>query len=91
MYYSSGMSAKAVRVYRTYVNMMNEHIRARQLEDPFKFRFITTLPPSKEGQASGALLTGMMTMTTSLYFSCLWKDGGGRRAPLASLCLSVAT
>ena len=46
MYYANGMSAKAVRVYQTYVNMMNDHIRARQLEEPFRFRHIRTLPAS---------------------------------------------
>jgi len=32
--------SQAIRVYQTYVNMMNDHIRSRQLEEPFKFRHI---------------------------------------------------
>ncbi|CAM9757697.1 unnamed protein product, partial [Phaeothamnion confervicola] len=44
VYYASHMASKALRVYQTYVNMMNEQIR-RQMDvsNPFVFRHIRNL------------------------------------------------
>eukprot|EP00612_Vaucheria_litorea_P000458 CAMPEP_0171457986 /NCGR_PEP_ID=MMETSP0945-20130129/3841_1 /TAXON_ID=109269 /ORGANISM="Vaucheria litorea, Strain CCMP2940" /LENGTH=665 /DNA_ID=CAMNT_0011983695 /DNA_START=110 /DNA_END=2105 /DNA_ORIENTATION=- len=44
IYYASRLASKAIRVYQTYINMMNEHIR-RQMDvsNPFIFKHITNL------------------------------------------------
>ncbi|KAG5190345.1 cleavage and polyadenylation specificity factor subunit 3 [Tribonema minus] len=44
IYYASRLASKAIRVYQTYINMMNAHIR-RQMDvsNPFKFKHITNL------------------------------------------------
>jgi cleavage and polyadenylation specificity factor subunit 3 len=44
IYYASRLASKAIRVYQTYINMMNQHIR-RQMDvaNPFKFQHITNM------------------------------------------------
>ncbi|CAM9175745.1 unnamed protein product [Chrysoparadoxa australica] len=44
IYYASRLASKAIRVYQTYTNMMNQHIR-RQMDvgNPFRFEYITNL------------------------------------------------
>ena len=37
IYYASRTAKQALRVYQTYINMMNDHIRGRQLDNPFRF------------------------------------------------------
>mmetsp|Transcript_28895 Transcript_28895/g.60847 ORF Transcript_28895/g.60847 Transcript_28895/m.60847 type:complete len:783 (-) Transcript_28895:82-2430(-) len=44
IYYASKMASRALRVYRTYANMMNERIRCKMdLGNPFEFQFIRNL------------------------------------------------
>ena len=44
IYYASKLASKALRVYQTYVNMMNARIRAAMdLGNPFSFRHISNL------------------------------------------------
>lgn len=48
VYYASGMASRALRVYQTYINMMNNHIRSRQLERPFHFNHVRNLNRAEE-------------------------------------------
>jgi cleavage and polyadenylation specificity factor subunit 3 len=50
VYYANGLSNKALRVYRTYINMMNDHIRSRQLEEPFRFKHISMIQQKDMGK-----------------------------------------
>jgi len=44
VYYASKMASRALRVYRTYANMMNARIRAQMdVGNPFHFKFIQNL------------------------------------------------
>ncbi len=44
VYYASRLASKAIRVYQTYINMMNHHIRKQMdVSNPFKFHHITNL------------------------------------------------
>ncbi len=44
IYYASRMADRALRIYQTYVNMMNEKVRARMdVSNPFHFRHIHNL------------------------------------------------
>jgi cleavage and polyadenylation specificity factor subunit 3 len=45
IFYASKMAARALKVYHTYVNMMNAKVRATlTVRNPFKFDHITNLP-----------------------------------------------
>jgi len=49
IYYASKTSDKAHRVYETYVNMMNEHVRQQMdVSNPFRFAFIRNLKSVEE-------------------------------------------
>lgn len=44
IYYASKMAGKALRVYQTYINMMNQRIRLQMdVSNPFQFQFIRNL------------------------------------------------
>ena len=51
IYFSSKTSSKALRVCRTYVNMMNQHIRRRMdVGNPFDLRFIREIRAKEAAQ-----------------------------------------
>ena len=44
VFYASELAAKSLRVYQTFINMMNEHISSRaDVYNPFQFRFIRNI------------------------------------------------
>lgn len=44
VFYASQLAAKALRVYQTFINMMNKHISRRaDLANPFEFQFIRNI------------------------------------------------
>eukprot|EP01037_Dinobryon_pediforme_P019099 gene19099-19459_t len=45
IFYASKLASKSLRVYQTFINMMNEHIRELmdQFQNPFKLKFIRSL------------------------------------------------
>ncbi|CAM9705828.1 unnamed protein product, partial [Ectocarpus sp. 12 AP-2014] len=54
IYYASRLASKAIRVYQTYINMMNEHIRQQMdVANPFKFQHITNLKSIDQFDDSG--------------------------------------
>eukprot|EP00903_Cladosiphon_okamuranus_P022320 g20526.t1 len=54
IYYASRLASKAIRVYQTYINMMNEHIRQQMdVANPFKFQHITNLKSIEQFDDSG--------------------------------------
>eukprot|EP01028_Stygiella_incarcerata_P000911 TRINITY_DN1143_c2_g1_i1.p1 TRINITY_DN1143_c2_g1~~TRINITY_DN1143_c2_g1_i1.p1 ORF type:complete len:822 (-),score=241.90 TRINITY_DN1143_c2_g1_i1:1705-4062(-) len=54
MYYASALSRKCITVFRTYINMMNEHIRKRfEFSNPFNFKHITNLGSLEEFEDRG--------------------------------------
>ena len=45
VFYASKLATKALRVYQTFVNMMNQHIRTlMDVSNPFKLNFIKNMP-----------------------------------------------
>ena len=44
VYYASQLAAKALRVYQTFINMMNRHISSRaDVSNPFNFQFVKNI------------------------------------------------
>jgi cleavage and polyadenylation specificity factor subunit 3 len=44
VFYASRMATKALRVYQTFINMMNQHIRdLSDISNPFKFSHIKSI------------------------------------------------
>ncbi|ETV96210.1 hypothetical protein, variant 3 [Aphanomyces invadans] len=54
IYFASKLAAKALRVYQTYINMMNERIRKQiAISNPFQFEFISNLKSLKDFDDTG--------------------------------------
>ena len=65
---------QAIRVYQTYVNMMNDRIRSRQLEEPFKFRHIQ-VPPHSPLSQHPATASNRTHNLANLLFAYLARGG----------------
>ncbi|OQR83063.1 cleavage and polyadenylation specificity factor subunit 3 [Achlya hypogyna] len=54
IYFASKLAAKALRVYQTYINMMNDRIRKQiSISNPFHFEHITNLKSLEDFDDSG--------------------------------------
>ncbi|RHZ13979.1 hypothetical protein DYB37_008497 [Aphanomyces astaci] len=54
IYFASKLAAKALRVYQTYINMMNDRIRKQiAISNPFQFEYISNLKSLKDFDDTG--------------------------------------
>ena len=54
VFYASQLAAKALRVYQTFINMMNDHIAARAyVYNPFNFKYIRNIRDATDVDESG--------------------------------------
>ena len=57
VFYASQLAAKALRVYQTFINMMNDHIAARAyVYNPFHFKYIRNIRDASALDESGESL-----------------------------------
>jgi cleavage and polyadenylation specificity factor subunit 3 len=74
IYYASTLAKKCMSVYQTYINMMNERIRAQfSISNPFIFKHISNLKSMEHFDDSGPCVVmaspGMLQVLFFLFFS----------------------
>ena len=78
IYYASRLAGKALRVYQTFVNMMNSHIRnLTDVGNPFRFQHITNMQAAdldSQGPAVVIASPGMLQNGVSRILFERWCD-----------------
>ena len=78
LYYASGIAKRCMRIYQTYINMMNENIRDAHAtgRNPWEFEFVRNLPSSAQFNDSQPMVVmaspGMLQQGLSRELFELW-------------------
>lgn len=80
IYFASKLAAKALRVYQTYINMMNDRIRKQiTISNPFQFQHISNLKSISDFDDSGPVVVlaspGMLQSGVSRELFERWCSG----------------
>ncbi|KAL9643144.1 hypothetical protein ABK040_001633 [Willaertia magna] len=92
IYYASSLAKKAMKIFRTYINMMNDKIKKQfDIHNPFVFKHISNLKSIDDFQDNGACIImaspGMLQSGLSKELFELWCSDPRNGVIIAGYCV----